>query len=41
MANNVYYINPEWIESAKQDLDDSDMREYYYWLVECRVCVPL
>lgn len=38
MANNVYYINPEWIESAKQDLDDSDMREYYYWLVECRVC---
>ena len=38
MANNVYYINPEWIQSAKQDLDDSDMREYYYWLVECRVC---
>lgn len=37
MAENVYYINPEWIESAKQDLTDEDMREYYYWLVECRV----
>lgn len=38
MAENVYYINPEWIRSAKQDLDDEDMREYYYWLIECRVC---
>lgn len=38
MADNVYYINPAWIESAKQDLDDSDMKEYYYWLIECRVC---
>lgn len=38
MAENVYYINPAWIESAKQDLDDSDMKEYYYWLIECRVC---
>jgi hypothetical protein len=38
MAENVYFINPAWIESAKQDLDDEDMREYYYWLIECRVC---
>lgn len=38
MAENVYFINPAWIESAKQDLDDADMREYYYWLIECRVC---
>ena len=37
MANNIYYINPEWIESAKQDLTDEDMREYYYWLIECRL----
>lgn len=34
---NVIYINPSWIESAKKDLDDQDMREYYYWLVECRM----
>ena len=37
MADNVLYINPDWIESAKRDLSDEDMREYYYWLVECRV----
>lgn len=37
MAENVYYINPKWIESAKQDLTDEDMREYYYWLIECRM----
>lgn len=38
MSENVYFINPEWIKSAKQDLTDEDMREYYYWLIECRVC---
>ena len=37
MAENVYYINPAWIESAKQDLTDEEMREYYYWLIECRM----
>ena len=25
MSENVYFINPAWIESAKQDLDDEDM----------------
>ena len=34
---DVIYINPDWINSAKKDLDEEDMREYYYWLVECRV----
>ena len=36
MANTIY-INPDWIESAKKDLDEEDMKEYYYWLIECRL----
>ena len=34
---NTIYINPDWIESAKKDLDEEDMKEYYYWLIECRL----